>query len=117
MQENACILSAVTDADRVFKALADSSRRRLLDRLYAESGLTLTALCEGLDMSRQAVTQHLAVLEAANLVVTVMRGREKLHYLNPVPVYEVFDRWIRKFEKPRLKALDDFRKRLERGRT
>jgi len=106
----------VNDADRVFKALADPSRRQLLDRLYAESGLTLTALCEGLDMSRQAVTQHLEVLEGANLVAAVMRGREKLHYLNPVPIYEVFDRWIRKFEKPRLRALGDFKKQLERGR-
>jgi DNA-binding transcriptional ArsR family regulator len=106
----------VTDADRIFKALADPSRRQLLDRLYAESGLTLTALCEGLEMSRQAVTQHLEVLEAANLVASVMRGREKLHYLNPVPIYEVFDRWIRKFEKPRLRALGDFKQELERGR-
>ncbi len=106
----------MTDTDRIFKALADPSRRRLLDRLYAESGLTLSALCEGLAMSRQAVTQHLEVLEAANLVATVMRGREKLHYLNPVPIHEVFDRWIRKFEKPRLRALEDFKKQLERRR-
>jgi DNA-binding transcriptional ArsR family regulator len=106
----------VTDADRVFKALADPSRRQLLDRLYDQSGLTLTALCEGLDMSRQAVTQHLEVLAAASLVATVMRGREKLHYLNPMPIYEVFDRWIRRFERPRLRALDDFKKRLESRR-
>ena len=105
----------MTDADKVFKALADPSRRQLLDRLFARSGLTLTALCEGLDMSRQAVTQHLEVLEAANLVATVMRGREKLHFLNPVPVYEVFERWIRKFEKPRLHALNALKKQLERG--
>jgi DNA-binding transcriptional ArsR family regulator len=106
----------VTDVDTVFKALADPSRRQLLDRLFARSGLTLTALCEGLDMSRQAVTQHLEVLEAANLVATVMRGREKLHFLNPVPVYQVFERWIRKFEKPRLRALNGLKKQLERGR-
>jgi DNA-binding transcriptional ArsR family regulator len=106
----------VTDVDRVFKALADPSRRQLLDRLFAQSGLTLSALCEGLDMSRQAVTQHLEVLQGANLVVSVMRGREKLHFLNPVPIYEVFERWIRKFEKPRLRALDDFKKQLERRR-
>lgn len=107
----------MADPDRVFKALADPSRRQLLDRLHARSGLTLTALCQGLDMSRQAVTQHLEVLEAANLVATIVRGREKLHFLNPVPVYEVFERWIRKFEKPRLRALSDFKARLERGRT
>jgi len=106
----------MTDVDKVFKALADSSRRQLLDRLYAQSGLTLTALCEGLEMSRQAVTQHLQVLEDANLVAAIMRGREKLHYLNPVPIYQVFDRWIRKFEKPRLRALDEFKKQLERRR-
>lgn len=106
----------VRDADRVFKALADPSRRRLLDRLFARSGLTLTALCEGLEMSRQAVTQHLEVLEAANLVATVMQGREKLHYLNPVPIHDVFERWIRKFERPRLRALGDFKRQLERGR-
>jgi DNA-binding transcriptional ArsR family regulator len=107
----------VTDADRVFKALADPSRRRLVDRLAAESGLSLTALCEGLDMSRQAVTQHLELLQEANLVATVIRGREKLHFLNPVPIYEVFDRWIRRFEKPRLRALTEFKKQLETRRT
>jgi DNA-binding transcriptional ArsR family regulator len=110
-------IQPVTDRDKVFKALADPTRRELLDRLYAGSGQTLSALCEGLDMSRQAVTQHLEILEAANLVASLMQGREKLHYLNPVPIYEVFDRWIRKFEKPRLRALGDFKKQLERGRT
>jgi DNA-binding transcriptional ArsR family regulator len=105
----------VADPDKVFKALADPSRRQLLDRLFAQSGLTLTALCEGLDMSRQAVTQHLQVLEDANLVATIVRGREKLHYLNPVPIHEVFERWIRKFEKPRLRALGEFKQQLERG--
>lgn len=105
----------MADPDKVFKALADPSRRQLLDRLFAQSGLTLTALCEGLDMSRQAVTQHLQVLEDANLVATIVRGREKLHYLNPVPIHEVFERWIRKFEKPRLRALGEFKQQLERG--
>jgi DNA-binding transcriptional ArsR family regulator len=99
--------------DSVFKALADASRRLLLDRLYANNGQTLTELCEPLDMTRQAVTQHLEVLEAANLVTTVWRGREKLHYLNPVPLQEIYERWIRKFEKRRLSALHQLKKRLE----
>ena len=99
--------------DRIFKALADSSRRLMLDRLYASNGQTLTELCEGLDMTRQAVTQHLDVLEAANLVTTVWRGREKLHYLNPVPLQEIYERWIRKFERPRLSALQKLKNRLE----
>jgi DNA-binding transcriptional ArsR family regulator len=106
----------MTDADKVFRALADPGRRRLLDRLFAENGLTLGALCEELDMSRQAVTQHLAILEEANLVTVVWRGREKLHYLNPVPIHEVFDRWIRKFERQRLRALGEFKRGLERRR-
>jgi DNA-binding transcriptional ArsR family regulator len=101
------------DNDRVFRALADASRRLLLDRLYASNGRTLTELCEGLEMTRQAVTQHLEVLEAANLVTTVWRGREKLHYLNPVPLQEIYERWIRKFERPRLGALHKLKKRLE----
>lgn len=99
--------------DKVFKALADPSRRKLLDRLYAESGQTLSELCDGLDMSRQAVTQHLGVLEEANLVTTVWRGREKLHYLNPVPLHEIYDRWIRKFERQRLGALRNLKRKLE----
>ena len=99
--------------DKVFKALADPSRRQLLDRLYAHGGLTLTELCEHLDVSRQAVSQHLGILEGANLVVTVWHGREKLHYLNPVPVHEIYDRWIRKFERKRLGALRDLKSRLE----
>jgi DNA-binding transcriptional ArsR family regulator len=104
---------AAIDADKVFKALADPSRRKLLDVLYGEDGQTLGELCEHLDMTRQAVTQHLAVLEAANLVATSWRGREKLHYLNPVPLYEIYERWIAKFERPRLKALRDMKRRLE----
>jgi len=102
-----------TDIDPVFKALADRSRRKLLDVLYSNNGQTLTELCEHLDMTRQAVTQHLALLERANLVVTSRRGREKLHYLNPVPVHEIYQRWIRKFERSRLQALHDLKQQLE----
>ncbi|MFE9767627.1 ArsR/SmtB family transcription factor [Streptomyces sp. NPDC005808] len=103
--------------DQVFKALADETRRRLLDRLHAHSGQTLGELCEHIDMTRQSVTQHLAVLEAANLVSTVRRGREKLHYLNPVPLHEVQERWIDKFERPRLRALSALKRRAEEAMT
>ena len=103
------------DADRLFKALADPNRRKLLDLLHAHDGRTLNALCEHLDMTRQGVTQHLDVLEAANLVAVVWRGREKQHFLNPVPLQEIYDRWIAKFEKPRLKALSDLKQRLEKA--
>jgi len=103
------------DADVLFKALADPSRRKLLDLLHAHDGRTLNDLCEHLDMTRQAVTQHLGLLEAANLVATVRRGREKLHFLNAVPLQEIYERWIAKFEKPRLKAIADLKKRLERS--
>ncbi len=99
--------------DAVFKALADASRRTLLDKLHARNGQTLTELCEGLDMSRQAVTKHLDVLAAANLVVTQKSGRDKLHYLNPVPIHEIADRWISKYERSRLRALADLKKHLE----
>jgi DNA-binding transcriptional ArsR family regulator len=99
--------------DAVFKALADASRRELLDRLRAASGQTLNELCARLAMTRQAVSKHLAILEAANLVVTVRRGREKLHYLNPVPIHEIAERWIGKFERQRLQALSDLKKGLE----
>ena len=99
-------------ADKVFRALADPSRRKLLDRLYATNGLTLGQLCEQMGMTRQAVTQHLGLLESANLVSTAWRGREKLHYLNPVPIHEIYDRWVRKFERRALKALDTLKKRL-----
>jgi len=102
------------DTDLLFKALADPSRRKLLDLLHAHDGRTLNELCEHLDMTRQGVTQHLGVLEAANLVVTVWRGREKLHFLNTVPLQEIYERWIAKFEKRRLKALGDLKRRLER---
>ena len=99
----------------LFKALADPSRRKLLDLLYANDGQTLGHLCEHLEMTRQSVTQHLNVLEAANLVSTRWRGREKLHFLNPVPLQEIYERWIAKFEKPRLKALGDLKRRLEKA--
>lgn len=101
--------------DLVFKALADATRRELLDRLRAENGQTLNELCERLAMTRQAVTKHLAILEEANLVAAVRRGREKLHYLNPVPIHEIADRWIGKFERSRLDALSDLKKALESG--
>jgi DNA-binding transcriptional ArsR family regulator len=99
--------------DAVFRALADPGRRKLLDRLYESSGLTLGQLCERMGMTRQAVSQHLALLEEANLVSTSWRGREKLHFLNPVPIHEIYDRWVKKFERRSLKALDQLKKRLE----
>jgi DNA-binding transcriptional ArsR family regulator len=104
--------------DTVFKALADASRRELLDRLRADNGQTLNELCarlakSGAAMTRQAVSKHLAILEDANLVATVRRGREKLHYLNPVPINEIGERWIGKFERSRLQALNDMKKALE----
>jgi DNA-binding transcriptional ArsR family regulator len=108
-QLNACM----NKSDLLFKALADPSRRKLLDRLYVNDGQTLSQLCEHLDMTRQSVTQHLDLLEAANLVTTLRRGREKLHLLNPVPLQDVYERWLAKFEKPRLKALHDLKQRLE----
>ena len=99
--------------DKVFKALADASRRELLDRLRTENGQTLGQLCANLDMTRQAVTKHLAVLEEANLVAVVRSGREKLHHLNPVPIHEIASRWIGKFERARLDALADLKDKLE----
>ncbi len=99
--------------DEVFKALADGSRRRLLDRLHADNGQTLGELCAGLDMSRQAVSKHLALLEGAGLVATIKRGREKLHYLNPVPIHQIAERWIGKFERGRLRALAALKRGLE----
>ena len=97
----------------MFKALADPGRRRLLDLLHRENGQTLTALCEHMDMTRQAATQHLKVLEDANLVAVFWQGREKLHYLNPVPLHEIHARWIGKFEHGRLAALRELKKQLE----
>ena len=101
------------EMNAVFKALADESRRALLDRLHKSNGQTLGELCGPLDMTRQAVTKHLRLLEAANLVAVVWRGREKLHYLNPVPIHEIFERWIGKYERHRLQALGDLKKGLE----
>jgi DNA-binding transcriptional ArsR family regulator len=99
--------------DKVFKALADGSRRKLLDQLRSHNGQTLGELCGPLDMSRQAVTKHLKLLEEAHLVVTLWRGREKLHFLNPVPIHEIADRWIDKYERGRLRTLAELKKNLE----
>jgi DNA-binding transcriptional ArsR family regulator len=103
--------------DAVFKALADASRRQLLDQLHKSNGQTLSELCEHLDMTRQAVTKHLILLEEAKLVTVVWRGREKLHYLNPVPLHEISERWIDKYERHRLQALSDLKKGLEENKT
>jgi DNA-binding transcriptional ArsR family regulator len=102
--------------DAVFKALADPSRRKLLDQLREENGQTLSELCEHLEMTRQAVTKHLVLLEKANLIAVVWRGREKLHYLNPMPLHEIYERWIGKYERHRLQALSDLKKGLESAR-
>src|SRR4051812_18641466 len=99
--------------DAVFRALADESRRQLLDRLHKQNGQTLNELCQGLAMSRQAVTKHLAILEAANLVTTKRAGREKLHFINPVPINEIAERWISKFERGHLRALSALKRILE----
>lgn len=101
------------DVDRVFKALAAPERRLLLDKLRAENGQTLSELCQHLEMTRQAVTRHLNVLEDANLVATIWQGREKLHYLNPVPIHEIAERWIGKYERGRLRALAELKSKLE----
>lgn len=100
--------------DDVFKALADASRRSLLDGLHARNGQTLNELCEGLAMTRQAVTKHLVILEEANLVTTIRHGREKLHYLNPVPIHQIGERWIKKFERGKLAALSELKRQLEK---
>jgi DNA-binding transcriptional ArsR family regulator len=100
--------------DEVFKALADASRRTLLDRLHARNGQTLNELCDGLDMTRQAVTKHLGILEEANLVTAIKHGREKLHYLNPVPIHQIAERWISKFERGKLVALSELKRQLEK---
>ena len=101
--------------DAVFRALADASRRRLLDRLHRKNAQTLGELSEGLAMTRQAVTKHLLILEETNLVSSERRGREKFHFINPVPINEIAERWIGKFERPRLSALSDLKKALEGG--
>ena len=103
------------DVDKVFKALAAPERRLLLDRLRADNGQTLGQLCAHLEMTRQAVTKHLKLLEEATLVATIWRGREKLHYLNPMPIHEIAERWIGKFERGRLQALWDLKTELEEG--
>jgi DNA-binding transcriptional ArsR family regulator len=116
MQVSTCIFfraGVLAETDSVFKALADPSRRILLDRLNEQDGQTLTELCEHVEMTRQAVTQHLNVLETAHLVATIWRGREKLHFLNAVPLQEIYDRWIAKFERSRLRAMRDLKRRLE----
>ncbi len=100
--------------EEVFKALADASRRSLLDRLHAKNGQTLNDLCDGLAMTRQAVTKHLAILEAANLVTTFRHGRDRLHYLNPVPIHQIGERWIRKFGRSKLAAPSELKRQLEK---
>jgi DNA-binding transcriptional ArsR family regulator len=99
--------------DAVFRALADASRRQLLDWLHARDGQTLGELSRGLDMTRQAVAKHLSILKAANLVSAMRRGREKRHFINPVPINEISARWIAKFEHPRLDALAKLKAKLE----
>ena len=99
--------------DAVFKALADASRRKLLDRLRQKNGQTLGELCSGLSMTRQAVAKHLGILRKANLVSWKREGRERLHFINPVPINEIAERWISKFEHPRLQALSRLKKHLE----
>ena len=103
----------MNNEDKVFKALADKSRRELLDRLYTNNGQTLTDLCKGLEMKRQSVTQHLGLLEDANLISVQRQGREKLHYINPVPIHEIYERWIRKHETNRLEALDKLKAKFQ----
>src|SRR3977135_1763211 len=104
----------MTAMDEVFKALADASRRSLLDRLHAKNGQTQNDLCDGLAMTRPAVPHHLGILEAANLVTTFKHGREKLHYLNPVPIHQIGERWIKKFERGKLTALSELKRQLEK---
>lgn len=108
------MIASSNDDDKVFKALGDPARRLLLDRLYRKNGQTLTELCAAMDMTRQSVTQHLGLLEGANLISTARRGREKLHFINPVPLHDVYERWVRKFETDRLALLYDLKNHLER---
>lgn len=100
--------------DKIFKALADANRRKLLDSLHTENGQTLSELSEHLDMSRQGVTKHLTILEEANLIVTVWRGREKLHYLNPAPIHDIYERWIDKYEQTHVQALNELENIIEK---
>jgi DNA-binding transcriptional ArsR family regulator len=117
MQVFACIMRPMTtgsaDINQVFKALGDPTRVKVLDLLHERNGQSLNELCGHLAMSRQAATQHIGVLEAANLVTAVWRGREKLHFINPMPLHEVYERWVRKFERQRLSLLHDLKKQLE----
>ena len=106
-------MAAYPGMDEVFRALGDPSRRQLLDSLNARNGQTLRELCSGLDMARQSVSKHLAVLEAANLVTTVRRGREKLHYLNAAPIHEISERWITRYDLERVRLLGDLKRQLE----
>ena len=120
MQPNGCLLFSCNHMvpysdkdDAVFRALADASRRKLLDRLHRKNGQTLGELCAGLAMTRQAVAKHLAILKNANLVSWKREGRERLHFINPVPINEIAERWIGKFEQPRLQALSKLKRNLE----
>lgn len=106
--------SEMQDADKVFKALGDPSRRKVLDLLYASNGQALSTLCEHLDMTRQSATQHIDILIDANLITVIWKGREKLHFINPVPIHEVYERWVRKFEEGRLSLLHGLKVQLER---
>lgn len=99
--------------DKIFKALADSSRRQLLDQLFIKNGQTLNELCEHLDMTRQSVTKHLSILEEANLIIVERRGRHKLHFLNVAPIGEIYNRWIRKYDRHRIEALCELKSKLE----
>jgi DNA-binding transcriptional ArsR family regulator len=120
MQANTCMMmqkAGPMDDDRVFKALGDPTRRRVLDLLFDQNGQTLGQLCENLEMARQSASQHLEILVQANLVSTVWRGREKLHFINPVPLHEVYERWVRKFEVQRLSLLHDLKQELEGDRS
>jgi DNA-binding transcriptional ArsR family regulator len=112
MQSATCIpqpTPGTAPEDRVFRALADPNRRRFLDRLHEKSGQTLGELCGGLAMARQSASQHLELLEQANLVAVQWQGREKLHFLNPVPLRGIYEGWIRKFEIPRVETLHAFK--------
>ena len=114
MQPKSCIIiDMMISEDNVFKALSDASRRALLDQLFQNGGLTLSELCMAHDMSRQAVTKHLAILEDANLVIVRWQGREKRHYLNPAPIHDIYTRWISKFDTNRLELLSALKETLE----
>lgn len=106
-------MNEMQEIDKVFKALADPSRREVLDRLHARNGQTLNELCEGIDMTRQSLAQHVGLLEDANLISVKRQGREKLHYINPVPINEIYMRWIGKFEQSRIQALHNLKQVLQ----